>query len=290
MHSADLIKILSNPVISQFIDYSKFIKSDIFDELVRGAIEHCQQHGDNSRVNQCLEAVKNSEYYRSCLEYFSENSILCFVIRSDSISTHIDRSKIPKGIPLRNYMETHLGTFSSVLEQAAAECKTQNVKKITRKKRYINKASRNRGDEPFNQAAVIISCRTSTMEPGKKSDCLEGKALSESKLIGRRKEQDTLREMANVLKNTSPEFRGSVYRDLDRNELNRKNEERVSAAKKLTDKIKFLTTRLHSVSGETERTQLLAEISRLKKEATKTKPLKRKLWSPILPGSYGSRG
>lgn len=241
---ADLLKVLNDPVVSEFIDYLKLLRSAAFAEIVRNAIDHCARHGDYTKIVQCLEIAKHTEHYRSCLQYFEENSIASFSIQSGPVKITIDRAKQALGKDLASYLTEQTGSFASTVGEFS------------------------RTNEGLNEKRRSHWTKAWMAEEGKRKGAMQ--------------------EMAVVLEQTPHEYRSAVYRDLSKQQQDKKSEQRESKFRGLKEEIVHLQRQLENATDK-DRTEIQEKISALERTAKRTAPKAKRTWSPVLPGSFGSK-
>lgn len=241
---ANLLKVLNDSAVAEFIDYMKLFKSAVFADFARNAIDHCLRHGDYTKIAQCLEIAKHTEYYRSCLWYFEENSIASFAIHADRVDITIDRAKRPLGNDLASYISSGAGSFASVVGEVSRKSDVPNEKR-----------------KPHKAKAGMV-------------------------VLG--KEKRAIQDMAAVLEKTPPEYRSAVYRDLARQHQDKKDEQKSAKFLSVKDELVHLRKKVSGASSK-ERVDLQEKISDLEKAAKRLAPKTKKAWSPVLPGSFGSK-
>ncbi len=246
MRFANLLKVLNDPAVAEFIDYMKLFNSAVFAEIAQDAIDHCHLHGDYTKIVQCLEIAKHTEYYRACLRYFEENSLVSFSIRADAVDVTIDRSKLPLGKDLASYVSSHIGSYATVVGEASRK----SIPNETRKPHKANKVK--------------------------------------ATMAAQGKEKRAINDMAEILQKTPPEYRSAVYRDLAKQHQDRKDEQRSAKFLSIKDELARLRTQL-GCGNSKDRLALQEKISDLEIAAKRLAPKKKKAWSPILPGSFGSK-
>lgn len=244
MQKTDLLKALSDSTVSEFVDHVKLLKSEVFAELAQDAIDHFVRHGDYTKVQLCLHVAKDTEYFRSCLKYFEENSSLSFSIGTGVFEISIDRGKRPVGKALASYLASDRGSFESVVEDVS-----------------------------------------------KKSDCLNDRQKSrktEVRMSVLGKERRTIKDMAAVLEKTPSEYRNAVYRDLARQQQDAKDEQKSAKFLSGKEELGRLRRLLPGANGQ-DRVALLEKISKMEKAVKRLAPKRKNAWSPVLPGSFGSK-
>lgn len=234
-----LLRALNDPFILEIIDIQKLIKSAAFNEAVNEAILHCKLHGDTTMIGHCLEFMKGTPFFKSCVSYFNDNSFAQINFSSKGMEIGFDRSKIANGKPLYLYAQGALGSYEDVIRPYQVEA---GIKKQNTALKRVRKA--------FNK--VLPS-----------------------------KEQQ-FQEMASILKTTPTEYQRAIYRDMT------KAREELTEEKKRGIKHEMLKIEdtLKQTSDEKMKKLLSQQIRKLNKLLT-TK--QKKHWSPILPGSYGSK-
>lgn len=146
---AKILNSLLNPQIADFIDWKKFILSDLFEDIAKDAIEHFVEHGDSTPIKRLLDPLSRRKIFKPVLFWFCDSAGLDYEFHGELL--RLTRAKDARSLQgsLAQYLAKHTG---SAKDLGAVSRKIPSRQSTLNK--LLNPDGVKRGGSPFVQGGA----------------------------------------------------------------------------------------------------------------------------------------